>query len=189
MKLGFTALWAAAALLPLAPWALAAEVQWVSQPTTSELAFAAWYDGEKLPGKFGEFQARVTMDESGTGPGTLAVQVELASADMNDREINAELAEPDWFHVASFPRAEFFSEHIRPGESGYLADGHLRLKGIDRALEIPLDWRLDGNAATLSGTVILSRQQWQIGVGEWAGDARLEDRVELRYTVDLAPEP
>jgi polyisoprenoid-binding protein YceI len=128
------------------------------------------------------------MDESGTGPGTLAVQVELASADMNDREINAELAEPDWFDVASFPRAEFRSDEIRPGPSGYLASGHLRLKGIEKALEIPLEWRRDGDRAMLSGTVILSRGQWQVGVGDWAGDSRLEDRVELSYTVDLAPE-
>ena len=37
------------------------------------------------------------------------------------REINAELAEPDWFHVASFPRAEFSSDQVRPDKSGYLA--------------------------------------------------------------------
>jgi polyisoprenoid-binding protein YceI len=188
MKFGASALWAVFALLPLGQWALADGPRWVSQPQTSELAFAAWYDGEKLPGRFNQFEARVTMDESGAGPGALTVQVELVSADMRDREINAELAEPDWFHVASFPLAEFRSDAIRPGKSGYLASGHLRLKGIEKALEIPLEWRRDGDRATLSGTVTLSRGQWQIGVGEWASDSRLEDRVELSYTVDLAPE-
>lgn len=188
MKLGSTAVWAAAAWLPLAQYAVADDVQWIAQRENSELAFAAWYDGEKLSGKFNEFQVSMIMDESGGGPSVLTVQVELGSADMNDREINAELAEPDWFHVASFPRAEFHSDHIQAVDSGFLAVGHLRLKGIDRALEIPLDWQRDGDSATLSGTVMLSRLQWQIGIGEWAGDTRLEDRVELRYTVDLAPE-
>ena len=188
MKFGASALWAMLALLPLAQWALADGPRWVSQPETSELAFTAWYDGEKLPGEFNDFEASVIMDGSGAGPGTLTVQVELVSADMNDREINAELAEPDWFYIASFPRAEFRSDDIRPGDSGYLASGHLRLKGIERALVIPLQWQRDGDRATLSGTVILSRRQWQIGVGEWADDTRLEDRVELRYTVDLAPQ-
>jgi len=187
MKAASTSLWAAIAFLALAQCALADEVSWVSRPDTSELAFAAWFDGEKLPGKFNAFRARMITGESGD-PAALTVQVELASADMNDREVNAELAEPDWFHTAAFPRAEFSSDRIRPAESGFVAVGHLRLKGIERALEIPLDWQRTGDAATLSGTVLLSRRQWQIGGGEWAEEARLEDRVELRYTVDMAPE-
>ena len=174
--------------LALAPPMLADQATWVSQPEASELAFAAWYDDEKLPGKFNAFQARVTLDETRAGPGVLRVLVDLASADMNDREINAELAEPDWFYVAAFPSAEFSSDHVRRVESGFVAVGHLRLKGIDKAVEVPFEWQQDGNTATLSGTVVLSRRQWQIGVGEWASDARLEDRVELRYTVKLAPE-
>jgi polyisoprenoid-binding protein YceI len=113
------------------------------------------------------------------------VEVKVGSADMNDREINAELVEPDWFNVASFPLAVFTSNQIRRGESGYLARGTLQLKGIERPLEIPLDWRRDGDSATLAGTATLSRQDWQVGAGEWASNASLSDRVELRYRVVL----
>lgn len=164
------------------------EVQWRSTAANSELAFSAWWENTELPGRFADFTARVQVDDNGSDPAALTVEVEVGSADMNDREINEELAGPDWFHASSFPLAVFASNDIRRRESGYLAAGTLRLKGIERPLEIPLDWKRDGNSATLSGTVTLSRQDWQVGSGEWASNASLADRVELRYRAVLIPD-
>jgi polyisoprenoid-binding protein YceI len=174
-----------AASLLLAPgMALATEGLWVSSAADSELGFSVWYEGEELPGRFEQFETRLELDESGE-PHALTVAVEVASADMNDRQINQELGKPEWFDSAAFPRAVFSSSEIRRAGAGYLATGRLQLKGIDKALEIPLEWRRDGDSATLSGAVVLLRRDWQIGSGEWASDASLADRVELRYRVTL----
>lgn len=188
MKLSATALWSALALLVSAGTALADGNQWRSTAAGSELAFSAWYEGEELTGHFEVFAVRVELDEGGAEPVALKVEVTVDSADMKDREVNEELKEPDWFDAASFPTAVFASSEIRAADSGYVATGHLLLKGIDRPLEIPLNWRRDGDSATLSGMIALSRRDWQIGAGEWSSDASLSDRVELRYTVTLTPE-
>jgi polyisoprenoid-binding protein YceI len=188
MKYAPGATWLVLALLAGMQSGLAQEAAWRSTAADSELAFSAWWEGTELPGHFADFTARVQLDETGTDPAALTVEVKVGSADMNDREINAELVEPDWFNVASFPLAVFTSTAIRRGESGYLAAGSLRLKGIESPLDLPLDWDRDGDSATLSGTVTLSRQDWQIGAGEWSSNASLSDRVELRYRVVLKPE-
>jgi polyisoprenoid-binding protein YceI len=185
MKCAAATTWLVLTMLAGLQTVLADGAQWRSTAATSELAFSAWWEGTELPGRFADFTARVQLDETGTDPIALTVEVKVGSADMNDREINAELVEPDWFNVASFPLAVFTSNQIRRGESGYLARGTLRLKGIERPLEIPLDWRRDGDSATLAGTATLSRQDWQVGAGEWASNASLSDRVELRYRVVL----
>jgi len=182
------ATWFVLALLTGVQSGLADEALWRSTAAGSELAFSAWWEGTELPGRFADFTARVQLDETGTDPTALTVEVKVGSVDMNDREINAELVEPDWFNVASFPLAVFASTAIRREESGYLAAGSLRLKGIESSLEIPLEWERDGDSATLSGTVTLSRQDWQVGAGEWASNASLSDRVDLRYRVILTPE-
>jgi polyisoprenoid-binding protein YceI len=106
---------------------------------------------------------------------------------MNDREINAEIAEPEWFDAQAFPDASFESRAIRPADEGFLASGQLRIKGIEQALEIPLAWTHEGGTATLSGSSTLSRQAWQVGTGEWSNNASLSDRVDLRYRVTLVP--
>ena len=162
---------------------------WVSQAAESELAFSAWYDGEELTGAFKDFDVRLLLDENRSGPAALEVEVRVGSADMNDREINEELLEPEWFDGASFPLATFSSTAIRPAASGFVANGQLRLKGLARDLEIPLEWQRDDKRARLAGSVILSRRAWQVGTGEWASEASLADRVEVRYEVTLVPEP
>ena len=182
------ATWLLLALLAGPQAGLADGARWRSTAADSELAFSAWWEGTELPGRFADFTARVQLDETDSSPIALTVEVEVGSADMNDREINEELTGPDWFHAAAFPLAIFASNEIRRTESGYLAAGSLRLKGIERPLEIPLDWQRDGDSATLSGKVSLSRQNWQIGAGEWASDASLANRVELRYRAVLTLE-
>ena len=179
----------AAALLLTSAVLSASEALWVSRAADSELAFSAWYEGEELPGRFEQFEARLELDANNGEIRALTVEVELGSADMNDREINEELREPEWFNTKVFPRAVFSSSEIRPAGADYVAVGQLRLKGIEKALQIPLEWRRDGDSARLSGTVVLLRHDWQIGSGEWASETRLADRVELRYRVTLAPEP
>ncbi len=161
--------------------------RWSPVAANSELLFAAYYEGEELPGRFAAFGVRLETDEETGVPTALFVEVQTGSADMQDREVNAEIVEPEWFDARSFPTANFESRDIRPAESGFLAIGRLRLKGIEQALEIPLDWRQEGETATLSGSVTLSRQDWEVGTGEWSNNASLSDRVDVRYRVTLAP--
>jgi polyisoprenoid-binding protein YceI len=174
--------------LLLAPGLLVADPgQWSSVAADSELGFAAYYEGEELPGRFAAFGVRLETDAETGAPTALFVEVQTGSADMNDREVNAEIVEPEWFDARSFPTANFECRDIRPAESGFLASGRLRLKGIEQALEIPFEWRREGETATLSGSVTLSRQAWEVGTGEWSNNASLSDRVDLHYRVTLGP--
>jgi polyisoprenoid-binding protein YceI len=174
-------------LLCLPDVLVADPVQWTSVAANSELSFSAYYEGEALPGRFADFEVKLETDEISGLPSALSVQVRTGSANMNDREINAEIAEPEWFDAQAFPDASFESRDIRPADTGFLASGRLRIKGIEQALEIPLEWTLEGGTATLSGSSTLSRQAWQVGTGEWSNNASLSDRVDLRYRVTLVP--
>lgn len=174
-------------LLAAAALDAAESLQWESEPGAGELSWSAYYEGEELPGRFERFDVAMETDPSGA-PSSLTVDVETGSADMRDREINAEIGEPEWFDVSAFPTARYESQDIRPVGDGFRAYGRLRLKGVEQALEIPLDWQRDGDAGELSGSIRLSRQDWNIGTGEWSSDASLSDRVDLRWRVRLVPE-
>jgi polyisoprenoid-binding protein YceI len=176
------------ALLLALPLAARADPQtWTAVPAESELRFSAYYEGEELSGRFAAFTVTVETDCETGAPAALVVEVETASADMSDREINAEIDEPEWFDVASFPTARFEAHDIQPAEPGYLAVGRLQLKGIDQSLELPLAWEREGDSAGLTGSIRMSRQEWRIGTGEWSNDASLSDRVDLRWRVKLVP--
>ena len=179
---------ACCALLQTGPGLLSADPgQWNSVAASSELGFSAWYEGEELTGRFADFDVRLETDEATGLPAALFVEVRTGSADMNDREINAEIVEPDWFDAQAFPAANYESRDVQPAESGFLARGRLRIKGIEQSLEIPLDWSPEGGKSILSGSVTLSRQAWDVGIGEWSNNSSLADRVDVRWLVTLVP--
>lgn len=177
------------AALLMAPQLLKADPgQWTLVAADSELTFSAYYEGEKLPGRFGSFAVTLETNAETGEPADLLVEVQTGSADMNDREVNAEIVAPAWFDAQAFPLASFASQDIQPAEDdGFLASGRLRIKGIEQALKIPLNWTREGDRAILTGSVRLSRLDWQVGTGEWANDASLSDRVDVRWRVTLAP--
>jgi polyisoprenoid-binding protein YceI len=174
-------------LLADAPSLFADSGRWSSVAADSELTFSAYYEGEELPGRFAAFSVTLDIQEETGAPAALRVEVTTASADMNDREVNAEIVEPEWFDVQAFPAAVFESQDIEPEGDGFRAKGCLRIKGVEQNLEIPLDWTRESDRGTLTGSVRLSRLDWQVGTGEWSNDASLADRVDVRWRVTLVP--
>jgi polyisoprenoid-binding protein YceI len=162
-----------------------AETQWESRADGSELRFSAWYEGEEIPGRFGRFSVRLGTGAADGEPISLTVEVRMSSADMNDGEVNQELAEPEWFGTAAHPAARFVSEDIVPADGGFLARGQLQIKDVERPLDVPFAWLPDGRKGSLTGAVELSRLAWRVGAGEWASDASLADRVRVSFDVDM----
>ena len=167
----------------------AAQPQWQGSAEGSRLDFSAWYEGEEIPGRFSRFDVSLTTEAATGEPIGLTVEIDLSSADMNDDEINRELAEPEWFDTAAFPAARFIADSIGPSAAGYLATGRLRIKDVERSLEVPFAWRPAGDRAVLTGSVDLSRLAWRVGVGEWSSEASLADRVRVRFEVELSAVP
>jgi polyisoprenoid-binding protein YceI len=161
---------------------------WRSLAQESELRFVARYEDQPLDGLFRRFSVTVTTDEPGLAPTGLRVEVDVASADMNDREINDELTQADWFYTEQFPQAVFESDRIvEDGKGMLLATGTLQLKGRRLETSVPFSWRAERDRAELSGTTALSRLSWNIGAGEWASDEPIADTVELEFRVVLQP--
>ena len=171
----------------LAQTGLAETGVWQSDPTDSSLEFAAYYEGERLPGRFQRFSATLEADQNGSVPQRLRVEVTMASANMNDDEVNAELLGAAFFNTAAFPTAEFESSAIRSVDGGWLALGTLRIRNRTRTIELPFSWKVDGGSAVLDGELSLSRTEWGVGSGDWADTSSLADRVDLHYRAAFAP--
>ena len=157
-----------------------------ANPATSRLAFSAWYESEQLPGRFNAFTVEVRRSPDHGNPTFLRVVVDMASADMNDADINDELKQADWFDTTAFPQAVFVSDTITEnGRSGFTARGTLKLKGISLDLDVPFDWEATDDGAVMRGRLSLSRLAWQVGMGEWEKDETIADEVGLEFNVEL----
>lgn len=159
---------------------------WESFLPASKLEFTVHYEGQQLTGRFEHFGVEMSFDPERPREGSLKVRVRVTSADMSDREVNAELQEPEWFDGARFEQAVFSSDKIRAtGDGTYLATGSLALKGTTSSVAVPFEWRHTPAGAELQGGLTLSRSRWEIGSGEWASMDVLADEVQIRFSVTL----
>lgn len=178
---GFRSLFALA-LLAAMP---AGAAEWRST-ADSKLVFEARIEGVSTPGRFGDFDVDFGFDPDQPENARLEVVVELASADFGDPDMNAVLFDPAWFDVTRFARANFASTKIAPlGDGRFVAAGVLDLKGVARSVEVPFAWQSSAGTATMRGEFVLSRNDFNVGSGEWAGDDPIGDDVKLIFDVRL----
>ena len=153
----------------------------------SQLQFISRFEGEEAPGEFKRFDVEVQTDPETAGPGAILVLVDVTSATMGSPDLDAGMAEPEWFDFASIPQAKFQSERIEAkSESEFLVTGFLQLKGVRQPVSLSIRWLSQSSSATLSGTAELSRLSFGIGSGEWSDTTSIEDKVVVRFSISLA---
>jgi polyisoprenoid-binding protein YceI len=164
-------------------------VQWVMEPDASRLEFVATYEGQSAPGVFRQFATQMDFDPSEPRGGQLIVEVRTASADMDSADINDTIKGRDWFDSSKYPAAKFTSTEITPdGPGRYVARGTLDLKGVGRQIVVPFTWKTSGSTATMFGTLILQRTNFNIGTGEWSTGNTIGLDVKVNFRVRLKKE-
>lgn len=160
---------------------------WRSLPERSELRFVARFQGAEVPGVFRRFT--VEADPVGDGNGAwLRVSIAIDSADMFSADLNAGIADPEWFDFGRAEPASFSSEQIEPlGDGEYRATGRLQFKCGNQTIQVPYAWRSTGRRAFLRGELTLQRSDYCIGSGEWANEEAIDQAVEVDFDVELAP--
>lgn len=172
------------AVLAVATPALAAD--WVLEPSGSRLDFVATFESNPAPGTFHTFDTRARLDPDHPEQGQLEVTVQIGSADMRSADINRAITGPEWFDAAQFPQAEFRSRQIvSSGPGRYTARGTLKLKGIERAVDVPFRWSAKGSEADMEGDLVVKRAAFEIGTGRWSATNVIGPDVTIRFKVKL----
>jgi len=151
-----------------------------------DLLFEPTWEGEALPGRFGEFDVRLDTGDGGVADAKLEVTVNLDSADMDDPDINEAIAGAEWFAVSEHPVATYTSDTIdKTGDGEYLASGHLDLKGARLPVEVPFRWTAKGDRVEMSGEVVVNRTRFDVGSGEWKSGDTIGTEVRVSFNVML----
>lgn len=151
-----------------------------------ELLFQPTWEGEALPGRFGEFDVRLDTNDQSLPGAALEVNVNLESADMDDPDLNEAIAGAEWFAVSDHPIATYTSDLIKKtGDGKYLASGHLELKGARLPVDVPFRWSRKGDRAEMSGEVVVDRTRFDVGSGEWEGGDTIGTEVRVSFNVML----
>lgn len=137
--------------------------------------------------KFKKFSAQVDYDAARPENGKASVDIDTASLDLGDAEMNKEVAKKDWFNSAQFPKATFTSSSIKPNGAGKLTvAGKLAIKGKTLDVSFPLSVKAEGGKQVFEGSLPIKRLAFNIGEGEWKDTSMVADDVVIKFRVTAA---
>ena len=180
-----------AALLFLANPVFAAG--WQVDYSRSHIYFLAHQGDDAISGEFKKFTATVDFIPANPEIGHINVVIDAASIVAGDPQRNRTLLMPDWFDTRKFPKAYFQTTGIVPaapdtaGHQCYAAQADLKIKSSSHQVMLPFCLTPDGAAMHATGKLNLIRNDYGIGIGEWATEAYVKSGVEV--SIDLVATP
>jgi cytochrome b561 len=163
---------------------------WTIDRAKSTLTIQATQEGSAFDGRFTGFDGLVVLDPAKPETGNAKIIIDLGSFDSKNGERDGSVKGPDWFDIATMPTAAYtISKFEKSGKdgNGYLATGILRLRGIEKPLDLPFTMTItekDGvKTAHCVGSTTLKRLDFGVGGGQWADPSMVGDAVVV--SIDL----
>ena len=131
-------------------------------------------------------KANIVIDYNAATPDSskASVEIDTASLDLGDAEMNKEVAKKDWFNSAQFPKATFVSSAIKAAGPGKLTvTGKLTIKGKVQDVSFPITVKADGGKQVFDGTLPIKRLAFNVGEGEWKDTGMVADEVTIKFHV------
>ena len=155
-------------------------------PDQSRIAFVRKQMGVPVEGTFKKFDARIAFDPRRPEGGSVALQIDTASAGLGIPQSDAELPKPEWFDISRFPKADFRSSAIRAmGGGRFEIAGKLTIKGNTRDVVVPVEIVQSHDQSIATGSFTIQRLAFRIGDGEWTDTSVVSDDVQVRFKLVL----
>jgi len=174
-----------AALLSLALAGLATAAL---KADTANSSVAAVFKQMSVPveGKFRKFNAQIDFNAAKPDAATAVIDIDVASFDLGDAEVNKEVLKKEWFSAAQFPSARFVSTGMKPAGGKYDVTGKLTIKGKTADVAFPLQVKTEGKNQVFEGALPIKRLAFNIGEGEWKDTSMVADEVVIKFRVVAA---
>jgi polyisoprenoid-binding protein YceI len=131
---------------------------------------------------FKKFAASIDYSDKTPDAAKATVEIDVASLDVGDPEMNKEVAKKEWFNAAQFPKASFISTSIKPAGAGKLTvTGKLTIKGKASDVSFPLTVKQEGGKQVFDGQLPIKRLAFNVGEGEWKDTSMVADEVLIKF--------
>jgi polyisoprenoid-binding protein YceI len=142
-------------------------------------------------GRFGAFDATLTLDPKAPAKSKLTVVIDIASIDSDVAALDATLKGQQWLDAAQFPTATFRSTNVTPAGAGRArVAGMLTLHGVTKP--VTLDVRLHGagmnplaKAETIGFDATATIKRSEFGVATFL--PAISDAVKLTISAEFHP--
>lgn len=175
-----------AALAALLGLSLAAGAATLLKTDPAQSSVSAVFKQLNVPveAKFKKFNAVIDYSAAAPDAAKATVEIDTASLDLGDADINQEVAKKEWFNSAQFPKATFVSSSIKRAGAGKLSvTGKLTIKGKSSDVSFPLTVKTEGAKQVFEGSLPIKRLAYNVGEGEWKDTGTVADEVTIKFRV------
>lgn len=160
----------------------AAATPWSVDRDASRIEMSVRAFGGAHNGRFADWRGDIVFDPADPDRTRATVVVQSASLAMSPAAVSSRAIGPAFLDAARYPQIRFNLRALEPlGGDRYTARAEVTMKGVTRPLAFPVDLRVTGDRAHLTGAFVLNRADFGIGTsGPWN---RL---VERQVTVRVA---
>lgn len=177
---------------PANPSAPAAPAAWRVDAGASAINFTYVYADESgetpMTGRFTRWRADIRFDPDNLAASRANVTIETASVSTNAAYHTSTLPSAAWFNSAAAPNATFVTREITARGNGYAARGDLTIRGVTRPVTLPFTLTIEGDRATMAGTLAIARADFGVGAGA-EGDDMIGPEVTIQVRVIAARAP
>ena len=136
---------------------------------------------------FRKFSAQIAFDPARPAAGTARIEIDLASFDIDNAEVNDEVRGKSWFDAKTFPTATFVSAGIKPlGGGRFEVRGPLTIKGRTHEAVTPFTYKEEAGAVVFDGAFTIRRLLYNIGEGAWKDTDTVADEVQIKFHIVVA---
>lgn len=112
--------------------------KWDLSKAHSSVNFKVWHLMTPVYGSFDDFDADIHFDQQNLPGSSIKVTIQAASINTGWGPRDEHLRTEDWFDADRYPVISFTSSEITAnGDSSYVAKGILKMRGIEKEVELP----------------------------------------------------
>jgi polyisoprenoid-binding protein YceI len=153
-------LWSLA--LAFAPASLGAQSP-VWQVDSASIRFEIRNAGLPVHGSFRGLVADIRFDPAHPEAGALTASVDARTINTGISFRDRHLQRREYFHVEEYGALELRSLRLWKAGAGYAGTFRLKIRAVERDIEIPFDFEQTGNRSRLCGKLTLDRLEYGIG--------------------------
>lgn len=155
----------------------------------SRIAFGYSQMGVGMEGAFKNLDAKdFSFDSEKPETARVEIEIPLAGVDAGYDEANAELEKRDWLDSAQYPVARFKSTRVEAlGGDRFQVTGLLGIKGREKEVSAPFEYKKDGALGVFEGSFTLQRADFGIGEGAWADFGIVANDIQIKFRFVAKP--
>ena len=156
----------AASLMSLAGVVRAQSRAWIVDPAQSEIRLQIRAFGSDQAGRFDDWNSDITFDPAQPERARVLLAIRSGSLQMDDASTSGEARSGRFLDASRHPEIRVrLTSLSRTGRDQFQAIADVTCKGVTRAIALPIGVIIDGRQARINGTVVLDREDFDIGTG------------------------